>query len=155
MASFPVSTPPNAIEMSSIPSQAYHALIRTHHITSKKKIAALRQAARSNACYVMLKTGSPPGVMYCEGNETGVKDWVACVQVALPQSTLPCYYLIKHDMLTRKIEAAIQGLPISSQTIAHSGAAVYGARAAASQRRPSHCRLGQRCGRRDGQAGCP
>ncbi|KAF2745971.1 hypothetical protein M011DRAFT_478733 [Sporormia fimetaria CBS 119925] len=58
----------------------YNALIRTHHITSQKKIAALRTAAAHHNVYALLRRGGCPGIMYCEGSETGVKDWVATVQ---------------------------------------------------------------------------
>ncbi|KAL2354702.1 hypothetical protein BJ546DRAFT_39593 [Cryomyces antarcticus] len=58
----------------------YHALIRTHHITSRKKVAKLRQAADKYACHVLLRSGGSPGIMYVEGEEEGVKEWVAAVQ---------------------------------------------------------------------------
>ncbi|OCL05478.1 hypothetical protein AOQ84DRAFT_433029 [Glonium stellatum] len=58
----------------------YNALIRTHHITSRKKVASLKKAADKYACYVLLRSGGSPGIMYCEGSEDSVRDWVTIVQ---------------------------------------------------------------------------
>ncbi|KAF2199371.1 hypothetical protein GQ43DRAFT_398919, partial [Delitschia confertaspora ATCC 74209] len=59
----------------------FNALIRTHHITSRKKIAALRKAASHHRVYALLRSGGCPGIMYCEGGgEAAVKEWVATVQ---------------------------------------------------------------------------
>ncbi|KAH8695341.1 hypothetical protein BGW36DRAFT_429219 [Talaromyces proteolyticus] len=58
----------------------FNALIRTHHITSRKKISALKKAADAYNCYVLLRTGSSPGVMYVEsGREEDVNAWVNTV----------------------------------------------------------------------------
>ncbi|KAF2829997.1 hypothetical protein CC86DRAFT_178453 [Ophiobolus disseminans] len=57
----------------------YNALIRTHHITSRKKVAKLRQAAANYDTYALLRYGGCPGIMYCQGTESGVKDWVSVV----------------------------------------------------------------------------
>ncbi|KAF2741151.1 hypothetical protein EJ04DRAFT_507561 [Polyplosphaeria fusca] len=61
-------------------SPTWNALIRTHHITSRKKVAKLRQAASNLNVYALLRSGGCPGIMYCEGTEAGVKDWVGTVQ---------------------------------------------------------------------------
>jgi hypothetical protein len=58
----------------------YNALVRTHHITSRKKVAKLRQAAANYNIYALLRYGGCPGVMYCQGTEAGVKDWVSVLQ---------------------------------------------------------------------------
>ncbi|EME43551.1 hypothetical protein DOTSEDRAFT_89372 [Dothistroma septosporum NZE10] len=58
----------------------WNALIRTHHITSRKKVAKLRQAATKEHVFALLRSGSPPGVMYCEGAMANVEKWVAAVQ---------------------------------------------------------------------------
>ncbi|KAK3986306.1 hypothetical protein QBC44DRAFT_141283 [Cladorrhinum sp. PSN332] len=58
----------------------FHALIRTHHITSRKKVAHLRKVAKEFECYALLRSGGCPGIMYCKGSEDGVKNWVATVQ---------------------------------------------------------------------------
>ncbi|KAK1833301.1 hypothetical protein QBC39DRAFT_279351 [Podospora conica] len=58
----------------------FHALIRTHHITSRKKVAHLRKAADKYACYALLRSGGCPGIMYCKGDEQGVREWVSTVQ---------------------------------------------------------------------------
>lgn len=61
--------------------QLYNALIRTHHITSRKKIAVLKKAAGNHGCYVLLRTGGSPGMMYVEGKqEEDVSSWVSIVQ---------------------------------------------------------------------------
>lgn len=62
------------------PPAPWHALIRTHHITSRKKVAKLRTAASHHNVYALLRSGGCPGIMYCEGSEPGVRDWVATVQ---------------------------------------------------------------------------
>lgn len=61
-------------------SPIWNALIRTHHITSRKKVAKLRAAASNCNVYALLRSGGCPGIMYCEGSESGVRDWVANVQ---------------------------------------------------------------------------
>lgn len=58
----------------------YHALIRTHHITSKKKIARLKAAAKTYRCFALLRTGGIPGVMYVRGGtKPDVQSWVDTV----------------------------------------------------------------------------
>ena len=59
----------------------WNALIRTHHITSRKKVAKLKQAASAQAVFVLLRSGGSPGIMYVEGSKDGVEDWVGDVQV--------------------------------------------------------------------------
>ncbi|PSN63606.1 hypothetical protein BS50DRAFT_647228 [Corynespora cassiicola Philippines] len=62
-------------------SPPWTALIRTHHITSRKKIAKLRAAASAHDIYALLRSGGCPGIMYCQGrSESCVRDWVAAVQ---------------------------------------------------------------------------
>ncbi|KAL2119277.1 hypothetical protein VTJ04DRAFT_6237 [Mycothermus thermophilus] len=58
----------------------FHALIRTHHITSRKKVAHLRKAASKLGCFALLRSGGCPGIMYCKGSEDAVKNWVETVQ---------------------------------------------------------------------------
>ncbi|KAK3902923.1 hypothetical protein C8A05DRAFT_43750 [Staphylotrichum tortipilum] len=58
----------------------FHALIRTHHITSRKKVAHLRKAAAKYDCYALLRSGGCPGIMYCKGTEEAVQEWVGTVQ---------------------------------------------------------------------------
>lgn len=60
----------------------HNALIRTHHITSRRKIYTLRNAAKKYGCYVLLRSGGCPGVMYVEGTDEGVKSWVGVVRVS-------------------------------------------------------------------------
>jgi hypothetical protein len=60
-------------------SSSWNALIRTHHITSRKKVAKLRAAASNYDVYALLRYGGPPGIMYCQGSEAAVRDWVSTV----------------------------------------------------------------------------
>lgn len=61
----------------------YHALIRTHHITSRKKVAALNAAAKKHGCATLLRSGGIPGIMYVRGDEGSVREWVDFVHVGL------------------------------------------------------------------------
>lgn len=59
----------------------YNALIRTHHITSRKKISALKRAANTHNCFVLLRSGGCPGIMYVEGHQQDdVESWVGAVK---------------------------------------------------------------------------
>lgn len=58
----------------------YHALIRTHHITSRKKVATLKAAAKKHCCSALLRSGGTPGIMYVRGDEGSVKAWVGIVR---------------------------------------------------------------------------
>ena len=69
----------------------FHALIRTHHITSRKKVAHLRKAASKFDCYALLRSGGCPGIMYCKGGEESVKEWVGTVQVSCQKHSLKRY----------------------------------------------------------------
>jgi hypothetical protein len=57
----------------------HRILIKTHHMTSRKKILALCKAAKRLSCSVILKTGGPPGVMLAEGE--GALEWMEVVRV--------------------------------------------------------------------------
>ena len=66
----------------------YRALIKTHHITSRKKVTNIIKAAKQYNCAVYLKTGMhPPGVMLgeCDGEEgeQELKAWVRSVKVRI------------------------------------------------------------------------
>jgi len=76
----------------------YHALIRTHHIASKKKIARLKVAAKTYQCFALLRTGGIPGVIYVRGGtKPEVQNWVDTVhdlrykdyQLAAPVRSVP------------------------------------------------------------------
>jgi hypothetical protein len=45
-------------------------------------VAKLKQAATLHDVFVLLRSGGPPGVMYVEGKEDGVNQWVSDVQVS-------------------------------------------------------------------------
>ncbi|KAH8678584.1 hypothetical protein BGZ60DRAFT_370589 [Tricladium varicosporioides] len=44
-------------------------------MTSRKKIATITRAAKRLECAVILKIGSPPGIMLCEGGEGESRGW--------------------------------------------------------------------------------
>jgi hypothetical protein len=59
----------------------YNALIRAHHITSRKKVAVLKRAADTHQCAVLLRSGGCPGIMYVEGvGKDRVEMWVDVVR---------------------------------------------------------------------------
>ncbi|KAL4867850.1 hypothetical protein BDV12DRAFT_197859 [Aspergillus spectabilis] len=59
----------------------YNALVRTHHITSRKKVSALKRAADSLNCSALLRSGGCPGIMYVEAREKeAVESWVGIVK---------------------------------------------------------------------------
>lgn len=62
----------------------YRALIKMHHITSRRKINAITKIAKRCECAVYLKIGIPPGIMIAESEEEeGVREWVASVKVRI------------------------------------------------------------------------
>ncbi|KAI9157996.1 HET-6OR heterokaryon incompatibility protein [Paramyrothecium foliicola] len=63
-------------------AQRYVSLIRTHHITSRKKVQKLKKAASlHNLECVILRSGGSPGIMYAQGRDAaGVEGWVSAVQ---------------------------------------------------------------------------
>ena len=61
----------------------WNALIRTHHITSRKKVAKLTQSAKNHNVYALLRSGGSPGIMYVEGGQEGVTAWVGDVKVRI------------------------------------------------------------------------
>lgn len=69
----------------------FRALIKTHHMTSRKKIQAITKSAKHHSCSVLIKTGKPPGVMIAEGTEDAVKQWVETVKVC------PCQLCLIHE----------------------------------------------------------
>lgn len=89
----PVDTKTASTRMTSASSgRAWHALIRTHHITSRKKVAKLRQSASAEDVYALIHNGGPPGIMYVEGDKSGVASWVAAVQVCQQSSSLSAFH---------------------------------------------------------------
>jgi hypothetical protein len=59
----------------------HRILIKTHHMTSRKKITVITKAAKRLSCSIVLKTGAPPGIMLAEGEETEAGDWLEVVRV--------------------------------------------------------------------------
>ncbi|KAI8944717.1 hypothetical protein F4801DRAFT_172365 [Xylaria longipes] len=59
----------------------FTALIRTHHITSRKKLQRVKKAASQHALsFVLIRSGGSPGIMYAEGTEADVNAWVSFVR---------------------------------------------------------------------------
>ncbi|KAI1654214.1 hypothetical protein F4813DRAFT_392957 [Daldinia decipiens] len=59
----------------------FAALIRTHHITSRKKLARVKKAALLHNLHVLIRSGGSPGIMYAEGpDEASVSSWVNMIQ---------------------------------------------------------------------------
>ena len=55
----------------------FNALIRTHHITSRKKVAAIKAATKELQCYALLRSGGAPGVMFVQGKDRDtIQAWV-------------------------------------------------------------------------------
>ncbi|RKK64757.1 hypothetical protein BFJ67_g192 [Fusarium oxysporum f. sp. cepae] len=67
--------------MSRTPS-LFNCLIRTHHITSRKKLSRVRRAAQQlNVDWLYVRSGGSPGIMFAEGrDEGGLTEWVSTVQ---------------------------------------------------------------------------
>ncbi|KAG9257799.1 uncharacterized protein F5Z01DRAFT_633708 [Emericellopsis atlantica] len=63
-------------------SRLYTCLIRTHHITSRKKLHRVRHVANQQALSSLLvRYGGPPGIMYAESDQLSpLEQWVASVQ---------------------------------------------------------------------------
>jgi hypothetical protein len=73
-------------------------LIQTHHIISRKKIAHITKAAKRLSCSVLLKTGTPPGLMVVESSsstdmeaqdERRAEKWAEIVRVSVYCSRTP------------------------------------------------------------------
>ncbi|KAM5352635.1 hypothetical protein ACJ41O_005357 [Fusarium nematophilum] len=60
----------------------FNCLIRTHHITSRKKLQRVCRAAQQlNVDSLYVRSGGSPGIMFAEGrDEAGLTAWVAAVQ---------------------------------------------------------------------------
>lgn len=78
----------------------FNALIRTHHITSRKKVTKLKQAADATQVFALLRSGGCPGIMYVEGEEKGVRHWVDMVHVSIDRLA---FQLFKRLMMFYRI----------------------------------------------------
>ncbi|KAI0596079.1 hypothetical protein F4775DRAFT_329922 [Biscogniauxia sp. FL1348] len=60
----------------------FTTLIRTHHITSRKKLQRVKKAASHYALpFVLVRSGGSPGIMYAESSdESSINSWVSTVQ---------------------------------------------------------------------------
>lgn len=57
-------------------------------MTSRRKIERLTESASRLHCAVLIRTGGVPGIMYVEGGQAEVGEWVASVRVRV---SLPIY----------------------------------------------------------------
>jgi hypothetical protein len=87
----------------------HRILIKTHHMTSRKKILAITKAAKRLSCSVLLKTGGPPGVMIAEGESGPALEWLEVVRVSHPPSLNPAVLerTLSHDLLRTVAVAGI------------------------------------------------
>lgn len=62
----------------------FNTLIRTHHITSRKKLGRVRKAAlQLNIDFLLIRSGGSPGIMYAEtlsASPDSLAEWVSTVQ---------------------------------------------------------------------------
>ncbi|KAH6657937.1 hypothetical protein BKA67DRAFT_556761 [Truncatella angustata] len=65
----------------SYPARLFTTLIRTHHITSRKKLHRVKKAASHRGIpYVLVRYGGSPGIMYAEcRDESSLNSWVSTV----------------------------------------------------------------------------
>ncbi|KAK9802326.1 hypothetical protein SCARD494_00259 [Seiridium cardinale] len=63
------------------PLTLFTTLIRTHHVTSRKKLQRVKKAAlHRNIPYVLVRYGGSPGIMYAEStDEDSLSSWVSAV----------------------------------------------------------------------------
>jgi hypothetical protein len=99
----------------------WNALIRTHHITSRRKVSKLKQAAGNSGVYVLLRSGGAPGLMYVEGPEQdGVENWVSAVQVGTLPLAAKMREAAAHGITAyARVEIALQRLPAGGTTECH------------------------------------
>lgn len=59
----------------------FTTLIRTHHVTSRKKLQRVKKAAlHRDIPYVLVRYGGSPGIMYAESpDEDSLSNWVSAV----------------------------------------------------------------------------
>ena len=106
----------------------YRALIKTHHILSRKKVTTITKAAKKFNCAVYLKTGAP-GIMLgeCDGEQgqQDLKEWVASVKVGHLQqhrsfTRIRCVW---HSLKLRfSMELATQVQRLQASTLGSCGA---------------------------------
>lgn len=63
-------------------TRLFNCLIRTHHVTSRKKLQKVRRAAKQhNVDWVLVRSGGSPGIFYGESrDESGLEEWVSVMQ---------------------------------------------------------------------------
>ena len=77
----------------------HRALLLTHHMTSRRKIATIHKHTKRLSINLVLKTGRPPGIMLAEAmTHDAIAQWVGCVR-----------RLRYKDFRVAKIEEVIEG----------------------------------------------
>jgi len=71
--------PPSSTQLSSSPGPVYHALLTSHHLISPNKRRSLQQWSSTHSLTGFAKVGHP-GVIYCEGAQAQVEEFVANVK---------------------------------------------------------------------------
>ncbi|PBP25601.1 hypothetical protein BUE80_DR003451 [Diplocarpon rosae] len=97
-------------------------LIRTHHMTSRKKILTITKAAKRFSCAVLLKTGGPPGVMLAEGEGEGAGEWLEVVRKLRYKD----YHLLKREQVTTRGMAIDPGSVVELTSMKDLGAFLEG-----------------------------
>ncbi|CAL3962966.1 hypothetical protein PZA11_000028 [Diplocarpon coronariae] len=97
-------------------------LIRTHHMTSRKKILTITKAAKRFSCAVVLKTGGPPGVMLAEGEGAG--EWLEVVRKLRYKD----YHLLRREDVKARGMAIEPGSVVELTTMKDLGAFLEGSR---------------------------
>ncbi|TVY22224.1 hypothetical protein LHYA1_G009055 [Lachnellula hyalina] len=82
-------------------------LIKTHHMTSRKKIGIITRAAKRLDCSVLLKVGANPGIMLCEGQENHASEWETVVRV----SSWICFQHVGQDELQDVLNRLVALVP--------------------------------------------
>ncbi|TVY34886.1 hypothetical protein LSUB1_G006714 [Lachnellula subtilissima] len=82
-------------------------LIKTHHMTSRKKIGIITRATKRLDCSVLLKVGANPGIMLCEGQENHASEWETVVRV----SSWICFQHAGQDELQDVLDPLVALVP--------------------------------------------
>lgn len=79
----------------------FTTLIRTHHVTSRKKLQRVKKAALHRSIpYVLVRYGGCPGIMYAESqDEASLSDWVAAVHELRYKDFQCAHKVAEHQIL--------------------------------------------------------
>lgn len=87
-------------------------LIRTHHVTSRKKLQRVKKAAAHfDIPFVLVRYGGSPGLMYAESHEgPNLGSWVSAVK-DLRYKDFQCVYKPEMRELNHNVPAATTPVP--------------------------------------------